>query len=1392
MAENLDLDYYEKVFNGIDPDAAGEDELGHIGTVPRGLEIGVKGLASGVGSATRWMGDLFELPPVSKAGDVASDHWDESIKGLMPRGPSFEGTFAENPTAKKAILYIAQAVPSLAAAMTTGAAGMAAGMSATGASILAAGGLGMLEGAPQYEEARDAGKSIEEATNIGAAATVGTAILEFLPISSFLKGIKGGRMTRLLKGGVTEAGQEATQTLWQNMVAKYGYDKTRSLAEGIIESAIGGFGAGGMTGVVFEGVEDQDLLAAKEDIDKQLVDTATRISDTMTGAKESADVTTRIQAIVRKIKAGNTNWTEQELQDQANHPDEVERLLSRGVSYPEAEDAPDFLQKAAIRRQERIDNIWSRLKEDEALKERVWARFNPEPFDPTPEPVVEPAEAEVIPGEYDEELAGVIALAQMPTTAEMLVGFKALGMPSSAEEAAQVFQEQMPPGPAEQSAMVFEGALEEPAYTESDLDAEAASVGENASGALILESEKGRYLADETAGDEDIQYAGRPSEDGKSWIPFTTQELFDFGLHHYLTQFEIDKFSKEAEDAPAEIEDVEGAGEASTQDEEPTTPVETETEETPPVEFKKGDWITDGLVRGKITGTGTITNQNIPVYKVDFGDGETGVIIKDQAEPFKGKAETAEEEPQAASEEAPAEAEETAKEPWQITLEKSVEKAYPPGKDIPIAPDDSVADLNGQEAKVVSGMWQFKAAADGQWRTVTDPVTRKRLDHQWHVAEAVKAGKDVPAEVLAEYPDLTQPTEIEDVEEAGTEEAAEVEAQEKEEAGEEEPAVEAETDEQKQVPTEGEAWVPPAGVAKIEKELKRLNKKAKRLGMEPLEVEWGESRTTHLVTKDTMTSPHSENFFHEKKRVLPEELEGYKARGWDYSGVVVEERHVKIVGKVPKIKGWSFVATLDHLEEGNIIRGVPGEDLPKKYRDADNNCDHCGYNRRRKKTYVLRNADGDHKQIGSTCIKDFLGTDNAEKMAQRAEMMGQLMEFINVEYGGDAFEDEFGGGVKRGSGIGLDWFLPRLAALVRQDGFLSRKEADMDGSMPTSEAAASDQNKIKVTDEDKATAEKALEWAQGLSEQDEINDFEHNLTTLAQGAAVDPRHVELASWIVMGYTREKLRQEARRDKKPSEWQGEVAVRSDFAGLTVQRVVPREGLYGTTYWHLLEDRKGNVFTWVSSRHVLETGQTYDVRATVKEHTEWKGIKQTVLTRAKAEEAAPVEETEEIEDEKKAGKPVSLNLLRFAATWDAFTEAVAEMGGEISSEHELTSTSGEPRKNFVVYFKDLDGKGERWLQYRDDGPPKEGGPAGRFVKTHESEKYIGPPKDESVSHETEKQPESPMFLNTGYTVAQLEGVKIKGVRGRRRLDAMTALSENHADTEALEAIKKCIEG
>lgn len=88
----------------------------------------------------------------------------------------------------------------------------------------------------------------------------------------------------------------------------------------------------------------------------------------------------------------------------------------------------------------------------------------------------------------------------------------------------------------------------------------------------------------------------------------------------------------------------------------------------------------------------------------------------------------------------------------------------------------------------------------------------------------------------------------------------------------------------------------------------------------------------------------------------------------------------------------------------------------------------------------------------------------------------------------------------------------------------------------------------------------------------------------------------------------------------SNFQFEVGERVTML-LTVEYVatceIPAFGRYGTEtlFINNMRDPMGNVFIWKTTSHKLPVDTTITIKGTIKEHSEYKGQKQTVLTRCK---------------------------------------------------------------------------------------------------------------------------------------------------------------------------------
>jgi hypothetical protein len=73
-------------------------------------------------------------------------------------------------------------------------------------------------------------------------------------------------------------------------------------------------------------------------------------------------------------------------------------------------------------------------------------------------------------------------------------------------------------------------------------------------------------------------------------------------------------------------------------------------------------------------------------------------------------------------------------------------------------------------------------------------------------------------------------------------------------------------------------------------------------------------------------------------------------------------------------------------------------------------------------------------------------------------------------------------------------------------------------------------------------------------------------------------------------------------------------------ITVERVIVLESQFGTNYITIARDEQGNAVTYKGRTDIGGKGDTNTVKASVKEHTVYNGIKQTVIQRPKLLEVA----------------------------------------------------------------------------------------------------------------------------------------------------------------------------
>lgn len=316
------------------------------------------------------------------------------------------------------------------------------------------------------------------------------------------------------------------------------------------------------------------------------------------------------------------------------------------------------------------------------------------------------------------------------------------------------------------------------------------------------------------------------------------------------------------------------------------------------------------------------------------------------------------------------------------------------------------------------------------------------------------------------------------------------------------------------------------------------------------------------------------------------------------------------------INGWSFVAKIMHTEGGNLLLSAPDMKCPESYRDAKPICEHCHTTHHRKETFVIVNEDGEYKQVGRDCLR--LYTDGLD-----AELCATFLDC--------ALEIEDMDGNVGGCG---DWgydpeiMVSACLANVEEDGYDRER---IDGQVGQSIHWRKDCGRPCAEDYLKANEAKVKAVIESALNSPECSDYMENVKVAFRMTAIPMKLVRIVASYCAKYLRDQKRALATAKRATeSKHVGQVGERITFKVRVTDGKAYRVlftsshqiawNTYSYTYVVELIDTDGNVYKWNASNlsafdEASENGATeLTVKATVKAHGEYKGVKQTVVTRA----------------------------------------------------------------------------------------------------------------------------------------------------------------------------------
>lgn len=326
----------------------------------------------------------------------------------------------------------------------------------------------------------------------------------------------------------------------------------------------------------------------------------------------------------------------------------------------------------------------------------------------------------------------------------------------------------------------------------------------------------------------------------------------------------------------------------------------------------------------------------------------------------------------------------------------------------------------------------------------------------------------------------------------------------------------------------------------------------------------------------------------------------------------------RVEGEAPSYGGWVFLARVDRVGKSFTVATAPGVDHVDRTLVQPGVCEHCGFDRQRNNTYVVRNEEtGQVVNVGSTCIKDFLG------WSANVVFFGEGDSSLEPEQGVRFATPEFS----------LDTVLAYAYAATRAFGWVASSAFSYTGR-PTAEwvrlglglfrPTKQEENDLGRLREFAAEAESKVAEIRAYITSDDFagqSSYVDNLKAVFEQDVVGVKQIGLVASAPQALIRHQEKQAERKAEATktadSDFVGQPKDKVEVKG-TIEAVRFIDGDYGTTTLYTILGEDGNLFKWFSTNGALgeQAGVQVHIRGTVKKHDEYRGTKSTVLTRCKA--------------------------------------------------------------------------------------------------------------------------------------------------------------------------------
>lgn len=320
------------------------------------------------------------------------------------------------------------------------------------------------------------------------------------------------------------------------------------------------------------------------------------------------------------------------------------------------------------------------------------------------------------------------------------------------------------------------------------------------------------------------------------------------------------------------------------------------------------------------------------------------------------------------------------------------------------------------------------------------------------------------------------------------------------------------------------------------------------------------------------------------------------------TGIEYVYKVIEVECETVKFAGWEFLAVAE-VEQGVVLtRGIGSAEEIKPSQVQVGYCAHCGTTRSRKKYIFVKNEAGEIKQVGSTCVKDFLGWEFTPS-------------FLPVW---DSFEEYNGlGGF---SGVDTGSVASVAIAVTAKDGYKSAKQFGYEGSTSQTVWQLLTESKFRaefgayyeLNQDYSAKAQELIEFAKNFQGE---SAYAENLRATASLTYQTYKTVGLFVSAIIAKQKAEEQEVAKKTAKvySTEQYAETGKRIEIEVTALSSKVIESDWGSSTLWTF---ESGNYkFKWFDSGYTFnaEIGEVFKIKATIKGLDEYQGQFATKLSR-----------------------------------------------------------------------------------------------------------------------------------------------------------------------------------